>query len=315
MSVSAEGQLGPVFHQFWLTLALVGFPGILGGLTNGVSAFLKASQLDGEEWPPSGHLSKLSFYGAQAITGFGGSLAALLVTLWANRFPKDLMDLQSLLTLTCTGFVSGYVANRLLPAIADGLYQKLTQLTEKQSVLERKTEEETRNAVNLSTELTRARDYLSGKTFVTGQTEKLLSSLSSLAKTYPTNRVLHILLSRTWYEASKNAERALEVLEDFINAKRAAHEIDEDLATAYWNSANYFEYAFKERKSQNARAKALEALRRCLEISPSYLQELIRDSDFQDLRESAEGNRLVTEFSPSQTTGLHTTSNVPGESR
>lgn len=290
MTASTDCSLETVFYQFWLTLALVGIPGVLGGLTNGISIFLKPADAE------AGHLPKRSYYLAYGITGFGGSLAALLAILWNGKFPNPLVHLEDFLTLACTGFVSGYIANKLLPAIADKLQKQLTEVQQTQAELAKKSEQDIGNAVSLSTELTRAKDYLASRTFITGQTEKLIASLSDLAKVYPTNRTLNILLSRTWAEASKNREKALDVLNSFISAKLKADESDEDLAAAYWNAANYYEFDFKKTKNPELRAKAVEALRKALEISASYKEELDVDKDFKDLRESPEGKRLLDEF-------------------
>lgn len=296
MTASTNGSLETVLGQFWLTLALVGIPGVLGGLTNGISIFLRPADTEAGNAASDGDLPKRSYYVAYAITGLGGSLAALLVTLWAGRFPKDIVDLEALLTLTCMGFVSGYIANRLLPAIANSLYKKLTDLSDRQDELARKSAQGIGNAVSLSTELTAAKDYLSGESFVAGQTGKLIVSLSSLVKAYPTNRPLNILLSRMWEEASNNRKKAMDVLDTFIKAKLDAGQKDEDLATAYWNTANYFEFDFRERNTPELRAQAIQALRKTLAISPSYLAELMRDKDFASLRESDEGKLLLKDF-------------------
>ena len=76
---STDGSLWVALDQFWLTLALVGIPGVLGGLTNAVSIFLPAAGGEGGKLPSSGDSPKRSYYQAYGITGFGGSLAALLV--------------------------------------------------------------------------------------------------------------------------------------------------------------------------------------------------------------------------------------------
>ncbi len=296
MTAPADASWESILSQFWLTLALVGIPGVLGGLTNGISIFLRPENEDGGKSPSGETLPKRSYYLAYAVTGLGGSLAALLVILWAQRFPKGAFSLEDLLTLTCTGFVAGYIANKLLPAIANSFYKKLTDLSEQQAELAKKSEQGIGNAVSLSTELTRAKDYLASGSFVAGQTEKLIASLSSLVKTYPTNRPLNILLSRTWDEASKNRRKALDVLEAFIKAKLDAQEKDEDLAAAYWNCANYFEADFKETNQPIARTQAIEALRKTLECSPSYLNQLLKDEDFAKLRAAAVGKRLLEDF-------------------
>jgi hypothetical protein len=304
MTASTDCSFGTVFFQFWLTLALVGIPGVLGGLTNGISIFLKPEDADAE------HLPKRSYYLAYGITGFGGSLAALLAILWNGKFPNPLVHVEDLLTLACTGFVSGYIANKLLPAIADKVQKQLTevqqqqdelkqrqfQLTERHTELAKKSEQGIGNAVNLSTELTAAWDYLSSGSFVAGQTGRLITSLSSLVEAYPTNRPLNILLSRLWEEASKNRKKALEVLAAFIQAKLDLGQSDEDLATAYWNAANYYEDDFEETAIPELRAKAIETFRKALEIAPSYREELVGDDDLAGLRESDEGKVLLKDF-------------------
>jgi hypothetical protein len=296
MIASTDGSLWVALDQFWLTLALVGIPGVLGGLTNAVSIFLPSAGGEGGKLPSSGDSPKRSYYLAYGITGFGGSLAALLVILWAGKFPGDIANLQALLTLACMGFVAGYMANRLLPAIANSLYKKLTDLSERQDDLAKRSEVGIGNAVSLSTELTAAREYLSGESFVAGQTEKLIASLSSLVKAYPTNRPLNILLSRLWEEARYDRKKALDVLGAFIQAKLDAKQRDEDLATAYWNAANYHEDDFREMNRPELRTQTVEALRKALEIAPSYLEELLRDKDFAGLRESDEGKALLKDF-------------------
>ena len=301
MIATTDGSLWLVLGQFLAILALVGIPGVLGGLTSCISIFLKPGQGDSQ---------KPRYYLAYGITGFGGSMAGLLVTLWVGKFPKGGFGLEDLLTLACMGFISGYLGDRLLQAVADKvqkqlaevqeqqdeLKQRQTRLAERHTELAMETEQRIGNAENLSTELTAAWDYLSSGSFVAGQTGRLITSLSSLVEAYPINRPLNILLSRLWEEASKNRKKALDVLAAFIQAKLKAGQSDEDLGTAYWNAANYFEFDFRDTSKPELRAQALEALRKALEIAPSYLEEFERDNDFASLRESDEGKALLKDF-------------------
>jgi hypothetical protein len=302
MTASTNCSLWAVLGQFLSILALVGIPGVLGGLTNCITIFLKPGQVDSP---------KPSYYLAFGVTGFGGSMAGLLVTLWVGKFPKGAFGVEDLLTLACMGFIAGYLGDRLLQAVADKVQKQLTEvqqqqdelkqqqakLTERHTELAIDTDQRIADAVNLSTELTAAREYLSGESFVTGQTEGLIASLSSLVKAYPTNRPLNILLSRLWEEARYDRKKAMEVLDAFIEAKLKTGQRDEDLATAYWNAANYFEFDFRETNKPELRAQVVGALRKALEISPSYRDELLRDKDFANLRESDEGKALLKEFS------------------
>jgi len=286
-----------LFAQFWIVLAFVGVPGVMGGLVYAVSVFLKATDVPREEWRPTGNLTSLYFFCAQGLTGFGGAVAALLVMLWANRVPQPL-DLDKMLTLACTGFVSGYVANRLLPAVAESLYSQFKKLAQQNEELFKRTEEngaKIRDAVNLSTALTRAKDYLSGGSFVVEQTSKLLEELSSLAEIYPTNRTLNILLARTWYRAAGAFDQGVSSLQRYIKAKENAKEVDVDMAAAYWNLASYFEEKF-EAVGESWRDKAVDAMRRALQIAPSFASELRTDKDFRGLLASEGGRKLLSEL-------------------
>ena len=101
---------------------------------------------------------------------------------------------------------------------------------------------------------------------------------------------------RLWEEARYDRKKALDVLGAFIQAKLDAKQRDEDLATAYWNAANYHEDDFREMNRPELRTQTVEALRKALEIAPSYLEELLRDKDFAGLRESDEGKALLKDF-------------------
>ncbi len=252
--------------EFWLTIALASIPGVLGGITYGVSIFLKEIKAKKPDWPPSGHLSKTAFFWAQALTGMGGALAALLVTLWANHFPSPFYDAKAWLTLVCTGFVAGYVANRLLPAVADSLYNKLKQLSDKtdevgakadqtqeavgktqQAVVKTQqavdetndrvtaAEEKTKLAVQLATSMVRASDYLAQNDFTKSETRVMLqaktaaqvTTLADLVKAFPANRTLCFLLARLHDEAEKNPQAAIDVLTTFIGAVAVKTELDD----------------------------------------------------------------------------------------
>lgn len=74
MTASADGPWWAMFGEFWLVLALVGIPGILGGLTNSITFIIK---------PVGGEMGKhssrnglqehgLAFYLAHGVTGLGG---------------------------------------------------------------------------------------------------------------------------------------------------------------------------------------------------------------------------------------------------
>jgi hypothetical protein len=290
---------------FWLTIALTAIPGTLGGLTYGVSVYLKAIDVEKDKWPPCGHLTRNTFFFAQGVSGFGGAIAALLVIIWANRFPDSLYEPKSLLSLMATAFVSGYVANRLLPAIADSVYNKLARLAEKTDetaskvddakVAIARAEAKPKRAADLATVLVRASDYLRTKTFVPTQTADLLATLSSLSQDFPTNRTLNILLARTCDEAAGNRDKAIEILQEFIAAKTKAQEgKDTDVAAAYWNIANYYEFDFEASHAAPLRVCALAALKKALEIDgQTYWEKLRTDEDFKNLLTSEEGKQLV----------------------
>lgn len=304
-------------QEFWLAIALTAVPGVLGGVTYGVSVFLKEIKARGTDWPPSGNLSKPAFFIAQALSGMGGSLAALLVTLWANRFPDPFFDIQAWLSLVCTGFVAGYVANRLLPAIADSLYNRLKQLSEKADEAGVKAEEtrqavnqanervsaaeqKTKQAVQLATEMVRTRDYLDGKDFAQrSKTMTQIATLTGLAESFPTNRTLNILLARLYDEAIGDHQNAIAVLSAFLEAKKKnGEDSDADTADALWNLANYFEVEGREQQDPALRTKAVETLKQSLHLVPAYYSDLMKDQDFAALRESPEGKEMLLAVKP-----------------
>jgi len=304
----------PLVLEFWLTIAFTTIPGVLGGITNGVSMFLKEIRAKPEEWPPNGNLSAPAFFLAQALSGLGGALAALLVTLWANRFPDPFFETKSWLTLVCTGFVAGYVANRLLPAIADSLYNRLTRLNEKTDKVEAKAEaakqavaeandmaevaeKNANRAIQLASELVRTSDYLRAKDFSQRRTTLTqIARLSELLLWFPANRTLNILLARLHDEAAGDCLSAIAVLTAFVEAKTKAGEgRDEHTADAYWNLGNYFEEERKKTGDMAFRAKAIQALRESITRVPIYYNDLAKDDDFNELRESPEGKALMAE--------------------
>jgi hypothetical protein len=304
-------------QAFWMAIALTAIPGILGGLTYGVSVFLKEVKAQGADWPPSGNLSKRAFFFAQALSGMGGSLAALLVTLWANRFPEPFFDIKAWLSLVCTGFVAGYVANRLLPAIADSLYNRLKQLSDKADEAGIKAEE-TRQAVNqanervsaaeqktqhaeqLATEMLHTRDYLAGKDFSRqSQTQTQIATLTGLTEYFPTNRTLNILLARLYDEALGDRQRAISVLLAFLDAKKnIKSDNDTDSADALWNLANYYELESQKKNDPALRSKAIETLLQSMQIVPAYYSDLLKDEDFAALRDSQEGKAMLLAVKP-----------------
>jgi|GEM_PF-5088175 len=309
--------------EFWFAIALTAIPGVLGGITFGVSVFLKEIKAHREDWPPSGNLSKLAFFSAQALSGMGGSLAALLVTLWANRFPDPFYEIKAWLSLVCTGFVAGYVANRLLPAIADSLYNRLTKLAEKADEAGNKAEEakqavseaqkQTRMATQMASEMVRVRDYLAGKDFSQQQkTQALIATLNESVKYFPSIRTLSILLARLYDQAANDRQSAIDVLVRFIEAKKQIGEgSDASTADAYWNLADYYYYerpdyceekdgvqifaARAVRKDAALLSKGVDSMRESIQRVPSYYQALLEDQDFTAMRESPEGMTMLSE--------------------
>lgn len=279
-----------VISQFLGVIALTGVPGILGGLTRAVAPYLTPSGTGPASASDKPQPARTYF--AQVLTGFGGAMAAMLVTLWANHFPKAPFDLEALLTLFAMGYISGYVANKLLPAIADNLYRQLTQIAQKQGELDQRTGD-VENAVELSTQLTRAHEYLHSALFDEEDTNSLIRSLSDLVVVYPVNRPLNILLGRLWGEAAKNRSKAIEVMQDFINKKMEKGQKDVDLATAYWNLAAYLEAEFHSTQVVDLRRRAIDALQSAIACAPAFREHLLTDADFSELRASPEAQSVL----------------------
>jgi outer membrane murein-binding lipoprotein Lpp len=324
-------------QEFWLTLALTAVPGILGGLTYGVSTFLNEIKSKPPDWPPNGNLSKWTFFLAQALSGMGGSIAALLVILWANRFPErpdQFFESKALLTLLGTGFVAGYIANRLLPAIAGILYDQLTRLSKKTDqagkTAEAAKEEANQASVRAAAAEKRATqaerlgsaqvwvfDYLDRlaedkkekeeKGDRKGEeellqlrrptTDSFIAQLEDLKKSFPANRVLNILLARLYAEAAEDNRKAITSLAEFIQAKAAAGQgRDAETADAFWNTANYYNQDLEKTHDPLLKAGTIEALRQSLARVPSYYVDLLNDEDFKEVKDSEEGIVFMAEM-------------------
>jgi hypothetical protein len=206
------------------------------------------------------------------------------------------------------------VANRLLPAIADSLYNRLTKLAEKTDEAGVKAEEakqagiyanervaqaelKTRQAVQLATEMVRARDYLESKEFAQRtKTLTQIATLSELARSFPTNRTLNILLARLYDEAAGDRHGAIGVLVAFVGAKGMSGEgEDANVADALWNLAYYYFYDSdgKPTKDDALRIKGIGAMEEALRRVPSYYVALTHDDDFASLRESPEATAMM----------------------
>jgi hypothetical protein len=305
--------------EFWLSILLTAVPGVLGGITYSVSVFLKETNAKDAAWPPSGRLPKYAFIAAHALNGFGGALAALLVTLWANRFPDPFFELKAWLSLVSTGFVAGYIANRLLPAIADSLYNRLKQLSQKADEAGMKADEaggkvadmrkevdeaskrvaaaemKAKVAAKLATDMVRASDYLAKQDFAQKSiTMAQIAKLSGLVELVPVNRTLNFLLVRLFDEALGDSQSAIAVLNSFIEAKRRSGEDeDADTADALWNLASYFEAEADAGTTSENRTKAIEALKQSLQRVPAYYSDLMTDEGFAELRKSPEAGEMV----------------------
>jgi hypothetical protein len=277
------------FLQFLTIVAVSGVPGILGGLTKAVSPYLNSERAAGEKAKPQ----PWQVYFANAVTGFGGAMSAVLVTLWAKRFPKFPLDVEAYLLLFTTGYIAGYIANKLLPAIADQVYDQLTKLKKEQQEIAKQAKTDTQNSTNLSTQLTRAYDYLERKLFFPDETKSLIQSLTELVAIYPDNRLLNILLGRLWDEAAHNRTMALEAMRRFIGVKLGMGQKDDDLATAYWNAANYLEDEFKVSKAPELRSQAIEAVRNAIACAEHYRDVYLNDGDFEEIRGMPEGMALL----------------------
>jgi len=140
--------------------------------------------------------------------------------------------------------------------------------------------------------LTRAYDYLERKLFFQDETKSLIQSLTKLVTIYPDNRLLNILLGRLWEEAAQDRAMALETMRRYIAVKLKLGQKDDDLATAYWNAANYLEGEFKVSHNPELRSQAIDAVRNAIACSEHYRDVYLEDEDFEEIRRLPEGRAL-----------------------
>jgi len=167
------------------------------------------------------------------------------------------------------------------------------QLKQDQQELAKQAKTDTQNSTNLTTQLTRAYDYLERGLFFPDETKSLIHSLADLVDIYPANRLLNILLGRLWDEAAQDRGKALEAMRRYIGVKVELGQKDDDLATAYWNAANYLEGEFKAKQTPELRAQAIDALRNAIACAEHYRDVYLQDSDFEEIRSLPEGKALL----------------------
>jgi tetratricopeptide (TPR) repeat protein len=301
----AQAQL-----HFATGLWIVCIAGSLGGLISGIGAMVESGLDDTGAYLAIKGVPVWFFLLGRCVVGIGGATAVLLASLSVNKFTGS-SDID-LLALSALCFVAGSIGYRLLPMVAAQLEKRLGEAERKVDRAVKEVEQnkgeiavtrdeanlQAKLAVSMASQLVEAFGYLENKDFSSSQTEKLINSMSSLLEHFPTNRPLNILLSRLWEDAAKNRQRAMQVLRAYVEEKtKIGQGTDTDVATAYWNLANYYEFDFKKTQDMQYRKEAIRALSKALEISPAmYLDDLSQDPDFGELAASEEGQKLMRDF-------------------
>jgi hypothetical protein len=287
--------------DFWSGISLAAGYGALGGFVYGIAALIDGGKNDKGEYELLKKVPWQLYLFGRALVGLGGGIAALMITLGMGRFdiPKTESELSVVrLSLAAVSFVAGFIAYRLLPAVAARLENELVRTQEKLQHAEKRTDTlqkkvdassaqiEAYNALN--SDLGTAMEFLNLKDQPAGHREQLIERLEKHRETFPLHRKLNIVLARLYRESKEDFDTAIDVLETFVKRKTTAGEgKDRDTADALFNLACYcsLKMGFTTgEKRKSLEDKGVAAITESVALLPANALDLQTDDDLKNLR-------------------------------
>jgi len=283
--------------------------GSFGGWVYGIVSLLEGGrQLNLEEgkklsvWKATRGCSVYPYMFGQAAIGVGGAFAALfgILTLGNTTHLSSQNDLtDNALYFVSLCVVGGFVGNRLLVGVGERITKQLTDLEKKSTKAMDTARDAETKAENAEVVANQAKDMLVSAWIARDIVEKIerlkeikqpipedlhteaesvRANLDVYRRTFPTTRILFVVLGNLTFELD-HADEALATLEEFIaNRKKAKDSGDPaDVAAAWYNMACFYAmlstgdqesmgYSKKE-TAEVLQNKSLEALEDCLKVS------------------------------------------------
>jgi hypothetical protein len=188
------------------------------------------------------------------------------------------------------GFISGYLLTRMFFSPAFLLADRATR----GGVKDEKAREIASSAkaeIIVDSDVQTAIGALMQAPLQVGRIDQLINLLEEHRKKFPLKRKLNIVLARLYAEGKGELDKSIEVLNQFVEIKRTARELDEDLADALWNIACNYSSKLGGADGSGRKeigAKALKALKQSLELVPSYAKDVETDPDLKPLRDATD---------------------------
>lgn len=216
------------------------------------------------------------------VMGMGSAVGLLFLFHFLQLLHAD-QTVDNVVFLISGCLIAGIGAQRLIPALTNSMTEKLN-LIEKEA-------EETKEIVEETALLAKSAATLDPAASITERMKAIDNIKAQLSRT-PLDRSLNILLGRL-YRRVGDYSGAVGCLELFVKRKEDAGQIDRDLADALYNIACYNSLEWGAKKSQEAKRRALENLRRSAVILPENRNDAKNDADFADLRQDPEFLEIV----------------------
>ncbi|HMD71669.1 MAG TPA: hypothetical protein VKF41_10025 [Bryobacteraceae bacterium] len=298
--------------DFWSGISLASGYGALGGFVYGIAALIDGGKNEQGQYEVLKRVPWQLFLFGRVLVGLGGGIAALMITLGMGRF--DVAKTQQELSITRLGlaavsFVAGFIAYRLLPAVAARFENELLKTQEKLHDTEKRTDSlqervdatttqiEAYNALN--SDLGTAMEFLNLAQQPAGHRDQLIERLEKHREMFPLHRKLNIVLGRLYRESKEDFDSAIEVLETFVKRKITAGEgKDRDTADALFNVACYCSLKMgitTGDKRKNLEDKAVAALTQSVALLPANAMDVQTDKDLENLRQSGRIQQLLAQ--------------------
>jgi hypothetical protein len=298
--------------DFWSGIGLSAGYGAIGGFVYGIAALIDSGRNEQGQYELLKRVPWQLYLFGRVLVGLGGGIAALMIVLGMGRFdvPKTEPELSiARLSLAAVSFVAGFIAYRLLPAVAARLENELVKTQEKLQDAEKRTDSlqervdatgaqiEAYNALN--SDLGTAMEFLNLAQQPTGHRDQLIERLEKHREAFPLHRKLNIVLGRLYRESKEDFDSAIDVLETFVKRKITAGEgKDRDTADALFNVACYcsLKMGFTTgEKRKNLEDRAVAAITQSVALAPANAIDVQTDRDLKNLRESGRIQHLLKE--------------------
>jgi hypothetical protein len=312
----------------WLSsCSRLGWPGAFGGLVYGIVTLFESGKTErAGVW--SWEITKgapLGWYlcGQMAI-GAGGAFAAVFAILTAGHVAHsgtaDDFSVSPIYWIALC-VVGGFVGNRLLTGVGLNLAKQLTNVEHKAERAVTLASEATRDSADASRRSEMMLEVVVARDLVTAmerhhsekrdipedlrtRAEEYLNKLSSYARSFPTERILNIVLANLKFELGRKQE-GVDQLRVYLASRRKVKEPETtDDAAAHFNLACFFVSLSMDDHSEQNMTEALKELSNCLRVAKSlgekalelHLAKAENDTDLGELRRTEGYTVLLSSF-------------------